>query len=715
MGTREELAIDVEYAHAMAPGSHLIVWLLPIDSTGAPDNSANPNTNYQEAVHETAQAGVKIVSNSWGNASLPSQQADPSSKVLPEYYRDIETTLQAAASAGTTFLFDSGDYGAYSGCRDGGKPQTCPQHDFDAVPMPAFPAESQYVVAVGGTRLTRDSHVVPPFDETAWGQDDQQQSSGGGCSVYEAHRPFWQRGTAAAHCQGRAVPDVAAFARGSNVDAYVVYDGADHTNGGGTSLATPLWAGIAADLARYLELHHKSATGFMAPGLYRLATNHRTGPRDFHDITRYFDPSKTNGFPVGKGWDEVTGWGSPDLAHLEEDWATTDGGLHFPTPTQPRAPARTPVPAVMGSWTHTSDMSTPREYHTATLLPDGKVLVVGGCKKPRPPTICGFGLGSAELYDPVTGTWTSAGSMKFSNEDVGPGRLDFSATLLANGKVLIAGGLNFSGARYETGALYSAELYDPSTNSWTLTGSMHSFRFGASAVLLRNGKVLVVGGGDDLGHSYNSAEIYDPKTGTWTPTGSMVRVLSSAPATLLPKGQVLVVGGGGDEAKLTAELYDPTMGKWTLTGPIANLYNGFMATLLSNGRILVTGTSHNGGAAAELYNPSTKSWTDTGSMATVPEGVRGGTATLLANGEVLVVGGCKDVLCSLTMASAELYNPRTGTWTPASSMTTARAYHTATLLPDGHVLVAGGADNSHILASAEVYQNLVKDTPSPSP
>jgi len=339
-GTRLELAMDVEYAHAMAPGSHLIVWLVPIDSTGAPNSYYFP-----EAVAEAERARVRIVSNSWSVPSLRAALSNPkrtdSRQALLNYYSGIEASLHDASGVGTTrvgttFFFASGDYGAYSGCREDAKPQSCPQQDFDPVPVPAFPPESQYVVAVGGTRLTRDSRFVPPFDETAWGQDEKHQSSGGGCSPYEI-RPTWQQGTAVAECPRRAVPDVAAFARGSSVDAYIVYDGEDHANGG-TSLAAPLWAGMAAELARYLELRHKPATGFMAPGLYRLATNHTTGPRDFHDITRYFDPHTTNGFPVGKGWDEVTGWGSPDLARLEEDWAATEGGLHFRHPSHPRAP-----------------------------------------------------------------------------------------------------------------------------------------------------------------------------------------------------------------------------------------------------------------------------------------------------------------------------------------------------------------------------------------
>lgn len=365
--TRKELAMDVEYAHAMAPGSHLIVWLLPITSTGTPDSF-----ELAEAVREATRARVRVVSVSFNIPSLPSQLADPSPKASPEgyraFYRDIEDALHAGAHAGTTFFFDSGDDGQYSGCQDNAG-STCPQRNGQPIPLPAFPAESQYVVAVGGTNMTRNPGASPPFDERAWGAypggirdtgflgDKNDQSSGAGCSQYERTRPSWQRGTGAAHCKGRAVPDVAAFAVGyTNTDihhsAYIVSGGSDYTDAGGTSLATPLWAGMAADLQHYLMLHHKPAAPFMARGLYRLANNAITGPRDFHDITAWGpNEDKGNGFPVGKGWDEVTGWGSPNLAHLEEDWAATDGGTHFATPPQSGAPTQnttTPIPGTRG-------------------------------------------------------------------------------------------------------------------------------------------------------------------------------------------------------------------------------------------------------------------------------------------------------------------------------------------------------------------------------
>src|SRR5450759_4633159 len=200
-----------------------------------------------------------------------------------------------------------------------------------------------------------------------------------------------------------------------------------------------------------------------------------------------------------------------------------------------------------GSWTATGKMPTPRQSHTATLLPDGKVLVAGGSGSNsaslKPP------LASAELYDPGSGSWTATGNM------VTP-RSDFTATLLPDGKVLVAGGLH-SGVQAAAAELAAAELYDPGSGSWTATASLVTPRTGHAATLLPDGKVLVAGGYGGNG-ALASAERYDPGSGSWTAAGSMVTPRQSHTATLLPDGKVLVAGGFGAEAPVvTAELYDP--------------------------------------------------------------------------------------------------------------------------------------------------------------
>jgi WD40 repeat protein len=192
-----------------------------------------------------------------------------------------------------------------------------------------------------------------------------------------------------------------------------------------------------------------------------------------------------------------------------------------------------------------------------------------------------------------------------------------------------------------------------------------------------------------------AAPVAASPSGTWTKTGSMITPTEQQTATLLQNGQVLMPG--------TAELYNPATGKWAATGSMGTARTiGFTATLLQNGQVLVAGGVEAGvnmtvTSGAELYNPATGQWAATGSMTTARTGH---TATLLPSGQVLVAGGegsCVNGSCPI-LASAELYNPATGTWTPTGSMTTARYGHSATLLQNGQVLVAGGPGSS-----AELY------------
>ncbi len=339
----------------------------------------------------------------------------------------------------------------------------------------------------------------------------------------------------------------------------------------------------------------------------------------------------------------------------------------------------------LNTFTGTGSLTTARESHTATLLPNGKVLVSGGYGTAG-------ALASAELYDPATGVWTATGSLTTA-------RYMHTATLLPNGKVLVSGGDSIS-----SHSLASAELYDPATGLWTATGSLTTARFFHTATLLPNGKVLVSGGSTGGVAGIASAELYDPATGLWAATGSLTTARFSHTATLLPNGLVLASGGenaGG--ALASAELYNSATGVWSSTGLLTLSRFGHTATLLPNGKVLVSGGDGVGAilVSAELYDPATGLWAATGSLATARY-IH--TATLLPNGKVLVSGGGLFNGGFLTaLGSAELYDPATGLWTVTGSLAIACLSHTATLLPDGQVLVNGGDNLTTTFANGELY------------
>ena len=359
------------------------------------------------------------------------------------------------------------------------------------------------------------------------------------------------------------------------------------------------------------------------------------------------------------------------------------------------------------SFVPAGDLQHAREFHTATLLANGKVLVAGSGNQDG---YCLNGLSSAELYDPVANSFALTGAMTI-------GRYAHTATLLANGKVLMTGGFSSEsdcpGAGI-TPALTTAELFDPFNGSFAATGSMAEDRGGHTATLLTSGKVLIVGGGKVggdappfFGDGSVAAEVYDPTTGAFTSTGNMGTGRVGQTATLLNDGKVLIAGGWtGSQPIATAELYDPGTGTFSLTGSLTSARAGHTATALQDGRVLITGgfTAYHAGPdqvgsdTAEIYNPATGLFQVTGSMA-VARWLH--TATLLPNGTVLVVG---DGVVS------ELYDPIATSFLPSASTETTRLGHSATLLQNGNVLVIGGSGSSGSLgfwsplATAEFYQ-----------
>jgi hypothetical protein len=346
-----------------------------------------------------------------------------------------------------------------------------------------------------------------------------------------------------------------------------------------------------------------------------------------------------------------------------------------------------------GGFTATGDMVAARYGHTATLLADGKVLIAGGRSWGNNSFLAG-----AELYDPSEGTFSVTGDMTAA-------RYWPSATLLPDGRVFIAGG---SG---KDGPLASAEIYDPSTGVFSAAGNMSTAQYLYTATLLPNGSVLVLA--YLPGTAGWTAASYDPSTQTFTATGPGPGITQNA--TLLPDGRVFFDGGTDIQGAFTgAQLYDPATRTFTPVGagpPDPGACCGFSntATLLTNGDVLLTGGGNGDwGIAfnnAALYDPVSGTLIPTGSMANRRFGHK---TTLLADGTALITGGLSGCppqggFCGGVNAGAEIYDPSTGAFRPAGSMAMARELHTSTLLLNGTVLIAGGAVWGQVLATAELY------------
>jgi len=345
--------------------------------------------------------------------------------------------------------------------------------------------------------------------------------------------------------------------------------------------------------------------------------------------------------------------------------------------------AQVTVTLLQGVFAQAGDMIGERDSHTATLLQDGKVLVAGGLGRSGSQA-------NAELYDSGTGEFSATGNM------IGA-RNDHTATLLPDGRVLVAGGFNDNLDGSEQW-LATAELYDPATGKFATTGSMLALREFHTATLLQDGRVLVAGGNYNSGTAIAAAELYDPATRTFTATAPMKAARMCHTATLLPNGMVLIAGGYAGGADLaTAELYDPKTGMFSATGPMKEARQLHTATLLQNGTVLVAGGEDNDAtiASAELYNAGV--FTATGNLTEAREWH---TATLLQDGLVLIAGGSD---AYLAIASANLYDPKTGKFTTTGNLHAARELHQATLLKDGTVLITGGFVSDY-LTSAELFK-----------
>jgi hypothetical protein len=298
------------------------------------------------------------------------------------------------------------------------------------------------------------------------------------------------------------------------------------------------------------------------------------------------------------------------------------------------------------------------------------------------------------LYNPTNGTWSSANSLNVARQSP-------TVTVLQNGEVLVAGG---SGG----GLLTSAELYNPTNGSWTLTQPLKTTHWQGAVALLTNGQVLLAGGVTNVsgGGASTAAELFNPTNRTWSLTGTMTQAREGFTLTLLANGRVLATGGLGTNGVLTsAEVFDPGTGLWTATGSLNTNRAFHTATLLPSGKILVTGgliISNGFGfctPSVELYNPGTGTWTLANPM---NQPRSGHTASLLPDGKVLVAGG--DNSDSYTTV-AEIYDPTAGTWTTTVPLAVGREDPAMVVLHNGTVLIAGGFNLERIAAGNEGIYN----------
>ena len=381
-----------------------------------------------------------------------------------------------------------------------------------------------------------------------------------------------------------------------------------------------------------------------------------------------------------------------------------------PTRTPPGSP--TSALREVGTFVPTGDMKEPRLSATATLLTDGRVLIAGG--GPSQPVDGASAVASAELYDPRTGEFARTGNMTMA-------RTGAAATLLTDGRVLIVGGDGCPKLKIcpddlvepssGGGALASAELYDPTTGRFTATGSMNVPREGPTATLLPDGHVLILNGGSRL------AELFDPTTGQFRRLGSLLNLSTSYTATLLPNGKVLVVGT--NQPGIGAELFDPVSGS-SLSVPVP-LPAGVASpddtdniqiettTLLRDGRALLQ--IFDFGALVNyliIYDAETGKFAQAGTISG-PAGWLPQTAVLLRDGRVLFMGGTIEHpggVGGFEIAdSAGLFDPASGFHLLSTKMAQARWYQTATALSDGTALIAGGiVDDQEGLTSAELFR-----------
>ncbi len=621
-----EALLDLEWAHATATGASLRFYLAD------PTNASSSGPIFDAIQRAVSDNTVGTIDVSFELCGFP----------LAFYENTLDPVLLTARVQKQQVFIATGDFGAAAAVVVG---NTCEAGGTRGVNELAADPNA---IAVGGSQPT----AVPTTGSVAGFSLEKVYNtttgaSGGGASAAFS-KPNYQAALTPNDGQ-RDVPDVSLLAALTltNGNTTGVFIGQDAAGTGqifccvqGTSVAAPLWAGIGALMEQRLSARLSSNFNAQIYTMGRLNT-----PAGFRDV-RAGDNSfgTVTGFAAVQGHDQATGWGSGDVntfvnAFVESRGAVLGGiganntnllssEIYNPTTgtfssggtfaDTRQAWFASPLPngtilivggstnngsacldtakiynPASGSFTSTTgNMTTARCSPAVARLFSGKVLITG---KDASPTL--RQTMTAELYDPVAKTFSATGTLLNTGSMAGA-----TITLMANGKVLVAGGN------------VTAQTYDPNTGAWSQTaGQLNTVRYFANAVLLPTGKVLIAGGTTDFIHNLSSAELFDPQAGTFSPTGSMPEAALVPVMTAVSNGKVLVVFG--DRA---AALYNPATGTFGITGS-TNVARSFPALFqLNNGKVLAAGGAGSNGAplsSAELYDPVAGTFSNTGSLA----------------------------------------------------------------------------------------------------
>lgn len=350
------------------------------------------------------------------------------------------------------------------------------------------------------------------------------------------------------------------------------------------------------------------------------------------------------------------------------------------------------------TWRATGPLPTARFGHTATTLPDGTVIAIGGWDGADDAPLAA----AVEAYDPATGTWHAAGSLA-------AGRWLHTATLLSDGTVLLVGGI---GGQLDAAGPAPVERYDPPSGLARPTAPLLEHRTGHTATLLPDGTVLVTGGWapGSSGPHLATAERYDPRTGTWRPAARMGTARAGHGAALLADGTVLIAGGtaiSGGEGLASAEVYDPVADRWLAGGSLPVRQDFLRLDALADGTALALGVDSQ---IVQRYDPVAGAWSVEPERSPLSEV---DATALLRDGSLLAIArdAAARFIPGTPAAPPAALPPLAGTWQPAGDLADPRWRHSVTALRDGTILVVGGQQGEYrrdtpdpaVLRSAELY------------